>query len=66
VHTLDIERKLPPFKETQRDSEKKTFEDDCKVKRLPLVAHCPDKLVTISATLQPDEEKELLCFLSKN
>ena len=33
---------------------------------MPLDKHLPDKVITISATLSEEEEKELLGFLSKN
>ena len=45
---------------------KTTFEEDCEVKKVPLDVHLPDKMVTINATLKPEEEKELLEFLRKN
>jgi hypothetical protein len=63
---LKLTKKIPPFKEPKRDKEKATFEEDCQTKRVPLDKHLPDKVVTISATLDPEEEKELLEFLSKN
>ena len=66
VHNFRTESKPDTFKEQQRDSEKTTFEEDCEVKKVPLDVHLPDKMVTINATLKPEEEKELLEFLRKN
>ena len=66
VHNLRTESKSATFKEQQRDHEKATFEEDCEVKKVPLDVHLPDKMVTINATLEPEEEKELLEFLCKN
>ena len=43
-----------------------TFEEDCEVKKVPLDEHLLDKIVTINAALEPEEEKELLEFLCKN
>ena len=59
MHNLRTESKPVTFEEQQRDSEKATFEEDCEVKKVPLD-------VTINATLEPEEEKELLMFLRKN
>ena len=66
VHNLRTESKSHTFKEQQKDKEKATFEEDCEVKKIPLDKHLPDKMVTINATLEPEEEKELLEFLRKN
>ena len=66
VHNLRTESKSVTFKEQQKDNEKATFEEDCEVKKVPLDVHLPDKTVTINATLEPEEEKELLEFLRKN
>jgi len=66
VHNLRAESKSLTFKEQQRDNEKATFEEDCEVKKVPLDVHLPDKMMTINATLEPEEEKELLEFLRKN
>jgi len=57
VHNLRTESKHDTFKEQQRDSDKVTFEEDCEVKKVPLDVHLPDKMVTINATLKPEEEK---------
>ena len=66
MHNLRNESKPVTFEEQQRDSEKATFEEDCEVKKVPLDVHLPDKMVTINANLEPEEEKELLEFLRKN
>ena len=66
IHNLRTESKFHTFKERQKDKEKATFEEDCEVKKTPLDEHLPDKMVTINATLEPEEEKELLEFLRKN
>jgi hypothetical protein len=66
VHNLRTKSKSVIFEEQQRDSEKATFEEDCEVKKVPLDVHLPDKMVTINATLEPEEEKDLLEFLRKN
>ena len=66
VHNLRTDPKPTPFKEQQRDKEKITFEEDCEIKKAPLDEYLPDKLVTINATLEPEEEKELFEFLRKN
>ena len=66
VHNLRTDQKTFSAKEQQRNKEKTTFEEDCEVKKVPLDKHLPDKLVTINATLEPEEEKELLEFLRKN
>ena len=66
VHNLQTEPKPSTLKEQQRDKEKETFEEDYEVTKVPLDKHLPDKLVTINATLEPEEEKELLEFLRKN
>jgi len=66
VHNLRTESKSVTFKEQQRDNEKTTFEEDCEVKKAPLAVHLPDKMVTNNATLEPEEEKELLELLRKN
>ena len=66
VHNLRTESKSHTFKEQQKDKEKATFEEDCEVKKIPLDEHLPDKMVTINAILEPEEEKELLEFLRKN
>ena len=66
VHNLRTDQKTFSAKEQQRDKEKATFEEDCEVKKVPLDEHLPDKLVTINATLEPEEEKELLEFFRKN
>ena len=66
VHNLQTKPKSSTFQEQQRDKEKATFEEDCEVKKVPLDEHLPDKLVTINATLEPEEEKDLLKFLRKN
>ena len=36
------------------------------MKKVPLDKHLPDRQVTISAALEPEEEHELLEFLNKN
>ena len=66
VHNLRTESKPVTVVKLQGDSEKATFEEDCEVKKVPLDEHLPDKMVTINATLEPEEEKELLEFLRKN
>ena len=66
VHNLRTESKSHTFKEQQKDKEKATFEEDCEVKKIPLDEHLLDKMVTINATLESEEEKELLKFLRKN
>ena len=66
VHNLRTESKPVTVEKHQGDSEKTTFEEDCEVKKVPLDEHLPDKMVTINATLEPEEEKELLEFLRKN
>ena len=66
IHNLRTESKSHTFKERQKDKEKSTFEEDCEVKKIPLDEHLPDKMVTINATLEPEEEKELLEFVRKN
>ena len=57
VHNLRTDQKTFSAKEQQRNKEKTTFEEDCEVKKVPLDEHLPDKLVTINATLEPEEEK---------
>ena len=63
VHALEAEKSTVTEKPNK---EKITFEEGCEVKRVPLDKHLPDKVVTISATLSCEEEKELLDFLNKN
>ena len=63
VHVLEAEKSTVTEKPNK---EKITFEEGCEVKRVPLDKRLPDKVVTISATLSCDEEKELLDFLNKN
>jgi len=63
VHALEAERSSLTAKPNK---EKVTFDEGCEVKRVPLDKHLPDKVVTISATLSEEEEKELLDFLNKN
>jgi len=63
VHALEAKKSAVTEKPNK---EKITFEEGCKVKRVPLDKHLPDKVVTISATLSCEEEKELLDFLNKN
>ena len=63
VHVLKAEKNTV----TQKlNKEKVTFDEGCEVKRVPLDKHLPDKVVTISATLSEEEEKELLDFRNKN
>jgi len=63
VHALVAERS--PVAE-KPNKEKVTFDEGCVVKRVPLDKHLPDKVVTISATLSEEEERELIDFLNKN
>jgi hypothetical protein len=42
------------------------IEPECKIKTVPLDLRVPDKTVTISQDLTPEEEKDLLSFLDKN
>jgi len=65
VHLVEADRKPPPLKEPKRDKEE-TFQQDCEVKKVPLDKYLPDRQVTISAALEPEEERELLEFLNKN
>ena len=62
---LKADKKPPPFKEPRRDKEKQNFQE-IETKRVPLDKYLPDKEVTISATLTPEEEQSLLEFLNKN
>ena len=57
VHNLRTESKPATFREQQRDNEKATFEEDCKVKKVPLDVHLPDKMVNINAILDPRGRK---------
>ena len=52
---LKADKKPPPFKEPRRDKEKQNFQE-IETKRVPLDKYLPDKEVTISATLAPEEE----------
>jgi len=63
VHVLEAQ-KTATFGKISK--EKVTFDEGCEVKRVPLDKHLPDKVVTISATLSEEEEKELLDFRNKN
>ena len=65
VHLVEADKKPPPLKEPKRDKEE-TFQQECKVKKLPLDKLLLDRQVTISAALEPEEECELLEFLNKN
>jgi len=65
VHLVEADKKPPTFKEPKRDKEE-TFQQECKVKKVPLDKLVPDRQVTISAALEPEEECELLEFLNKN
>ena len=65
VHLVEADKKPPPPKEQKRDNEE-TFQQECRVKKVPLDKHLPDMQVTISAALEPEEECELLEFLNKN
>ena len=56
--------KSPHHSKGQRGTNKK--QQDCEVKKVPLDKHLPDRQVTISAALEPEEECELLEFLNKN
>ena len=58
-------QKTPPLQEPKRDKEE-TFQQECKVKKVLLYKHLPDRQVTISAALESEEECELLEFLNKN
>jgi hypothetical protein len=60
VHHLEVDTQPPPIKE------KINIEEDCQVKKVLLDKHMPDKMVTICATLDEQEEKELLEFSCKN
>ena len=51
VHLVEADKKPPPIKEP---------------KKVPLDKLLPDRQVTISAALEPEEERELLEFLNKN
>ena len=66
VHQVKADIKPLPFKEPIRDKEKTNIEEDCQIKKVPLDKHLPDKMVTISATLEQGEEQELLQFCCKN
>jgi hypothetical protein len=66
VHHIKADTQPPPFKEPRKDKEKAKIEEDCQIKKVPLDKYMPDKMVTISATLGEEEEKELLEFLCKN
>jgi hypothetical protein len=66
VHHLEADTQPPPIKEPKRDKEKINFKQNCQVKKVLLDMHMPDKMVTINATLDEQEEKELLEFLCKN
>jgi hypothetical protein len=66
VHHLKADMQPPPIKEPKRDKEKTNFEQNCHVKKVLLNKHMPDKMMMISATLDEQEEKELLEFLCKN
>ena len=63
VHVLEAQKTATSRK---INKEKVTFDEGCEVKRVPLDKHLPDKVVTISATLSEEEEKELLDFRNKN
>ena len=63
VHVLEAQKTAISEKPNK---EKVTFGEGCEVKRVPLDKHLSDKVVTISATLSEEEEKELLDFLNKN
>ena len=65
IHLVEADKKPPPLKEPKRDKEE-TFQQECKVKKVPLDKLLPDRQVTISAALEPEEECELLEFLNKN
>ena len=58
-------RNLHHSRSPKRDKEKQSFQET-KTKRVPLDKYLPDKEVTISATLAPEEEQSLLEFLNKN
>jgi len=63
---VEADKKPLPFKEPKRDKEKHNFQEECEIKRVPLDKHLPDKEVTISTTLAPEEQQQLLEFLNKN
>lgn len=66
IHHVELDNRLPPFKGPKRDKEA-TFDQECQTKRVPLDKHIPNQLVTISSTLnEEEEEKNLLKFLYKN
>ena len=65
VHLVEADKKPTPLKEPKRGREE-TFQQECQVKKVPLDKHLPDCQVTISATLEPEEEHELMEFLNKN
>jgi hypothetical protein len=66
VHHIKADTQPPPIKEQKMGKEKENIEEDCQTKKVPLYKHMPDKMVTISATLNAAEEKEPLEFLCKN
>ena len=63
IHVLEAQKTTTSGKISK---EKVTFDEGYEVKRVPLDKHLLDKVVTISATLSEEEEKELLDFLNKN
>ena len=65
VHLVEADKKPTPLKEPKRGREE-TFQQECQVKKVPLDKHLPDRQVTISTTLEPEEEHELMEFLNKN
>jgi hypothetical protein len=66
VHHVELDIKPPLFNQPTRDKEKANIKEDCQVKKVPLDNHLPHEMVTISASLEEQEEKDLLEFLSEN
>jgi hypothetical protein len=59
------EERKEPYEEAKRDKEKIEISADGETKKVYL-NDMPDKVVTIGAHLNPEEEKELIQFLNKN
>ena len=55
-----------PSKSSKGTARKQPSKKTVKSRKVPLDVHLPDKMVTINANLEPEEEKELLEFLRKN
>ena len=66
IHHVKADIKPSPFKEPVSGKDKANIAEDCQIKKVPLYKHLPDKMVTISATLEQEEEQELLQFCCKN